>query len=163
MDYDPRAPKEFEEKVIDVNRVSKKTKGGNQISFSVLVVVGNKKGRVGAGLGKAKDVLSGIKKGIRLAKRNLVDIPLYKGTIPHEFYIKKGAAKILFKPAPEGTGVIAGGVVRSVVEVAGISNIVTKRLGSRNKIANVYAAIEALSQLKPRPETKSEINKDSRK
>lgn len=142
------AKKEFEEKVIQVNRVSKKTKGGNKISFSVLVVVGDKKGRVGVGLGKAPDVLSSIRKGVRQAKKNLFKVPMKGLTIPHEIYIKKGAAKLLLKPAPPGTGVIAGGPVRMVVEAAGIRNIVSKILGTRNKASNVYAAIEALKQLK---------------
>jgi small subunit ribosomal protein S5 len=147
---DPRQPKEFEERVIAVNRVSKKTKGGNKIGFSVLVVVGNKKGQVGAGLGKSPDVLSGIQKGVRLGKRHMITVPIDQGTIPHEIYLKQGAARILLKPAPQGTGVIAGGSIRAVVEVAGIQNIVAKQLGTRNKISNVYAALEALKRLKPK-------------
>src|SRR3989344_8708858 len=112
-------PKEFDEKVIQVNRVSKKTKGGNHIGFSVLMVVGDKNGRVGVGLGKSPNVLSSIQKGVRRAKRHLIKVPLSKGTIPFPITVKKGAAKILLKPAPEGTGVIAGGAVRAVVEAAG--------------------------------------------
>ena len=104
-------PKEFDEKVIQVNRVSKKTKGGNHIGFSVLMVVGDKNGRVGVGLGKSPNVLSSIQKGVRRAKRHLIKVPLSKGTIPFPITVKKGAAKILLKPAPEGTGVIAGGAV----------------------------------------------------
>src|SRR3990172_7807650 len=92
--------KEFDERVIQVNRVSKKTKGGNQMSFSVLVVVGDKKGRVGVGLGKSKDVASGIRKGVNLAKKHLISVPIHKGTIPHDIFIKKGAAKVLLMPAP---------------------------------------------------------------
>jgi small subunit ribosomal protein S5 len=143
-----RPEKEFEEKVVQVNRVSKKTKGGNQISFSVLIVVGDKKGRVGVGLGKAPDVLSGIKKGVKKAKKNLFKVPMKGTTIPHKVYLKNGAAKVLLKPAPPGTGVIAGGAVRVVVEAAGIRNIVSKILGTRNKISNVYATLKALKQLK---------------
>ena len=143
-----RKDKEFDEKIVQVNRVSKKTKGGNKISFSVLTVVGDKKGRVGVGLGKAPDVLSAIKKGIKRAKKNLIKVPLVKGTIPHEIYLKKGAAKILLKPAPSGTGVMAGGSVRIVVEAAGIRNIVAKILGTNNKASNVYATIAALKKLK---------------
>lgn len=147
--------KEFEEKVVKISRVSKKTKGGNRIGFTALLVVGDKKGKVGVGLGKAKDVLSAINKGVRLAKRNFIEVPINKkGTISHEIYIKRGAAKILLKPAPEGTGVIAGGPVRSVVETVGIKNIVSKILGTRNKASNVYATIEALKQLKSEKETK---------
>jgi len=140
--------KEFDEKVIKISRVSKKTKGGNKISFSVLIVVGDKKGRVGVGLGKAPDVLSGIKKGVKKAKKNLFKVPMKGTTIPHKVYLKNGAAKVLLKPAPPGTGVIAGGAVRVVVEAAGIRNIVSKILGTRNKISNVYATLKALKQLK---------------
>lgn len=140
--------KEFEEKVVQVNRVSKKTKGGNRISFSVLTVVGDKKGKVGVGLGKAPDVVSGIKKGLRQAKKRMIEVPIKGTTIPHEIRIKRGAAKILLKPAPPGTGVKAGGAVRVVVEAAGIKDIVSKIMGSNNKINNVYATLEALKQLK---------------
>lgn len=139
---------EFEEKVVQVRRVSKKTKGGNRIRFSVLVVVGDKKGRVGVALGKAPDVRSAIQKGIDYAKKQMIKVPLKKGTIPHEIRVERGAAKILLKPAPAGTGIIAGGAVRSVVEVAGIENIVSKILGTRNKLSNVYATMEALKKLK---------------
>lgn len=139
---------EFEEKVVQVNRVSKKTKGGSKMSFSVLVVVGDRKGRVGAGLGKASDVASGIRKASNYAKKHLISIPMTgAATIPHEIYLKLGAAKVLLKPAPEGTGVIAGGAVRSVVEAAGIRNIVSKVLGTSNQASNVYAAVAALSKL----------------
>ncbi|MEK7580715.1 MAG: 30S ribosomal protein S5 [Patescibacteria group bacterium] len=137
--------REFEEKVISVNRVSKKTKGGNQMRFSVLVVVGDRKGRVGVGLGKSKDVASAIRKAISLGKKHLINVPIINGTIPHDIYIKRGAAKILLKPAPEGTGVIAGGAVRSVVEAAGISNISSKVLGTKNQASNIYATLEALN------------------
>lgn len=146
--YIPAKQKEFEEKVIQINRVSKKTKGGNKMGFTALVVVGDKKGKVGVALGKANDVLSAIKKGIRLAKKSLIRVSLKNKTIPHETMIKFGAARVLLKPAPAGTGVIAGGPVRAVVEVAGIQNIVSKILGSNNKINNVYATFYALKNLK---------------
>ena len=139
--------REFEEKVVQVNRVSKKTKGGNKIGFSVIVVVGDKKGRVGVGLGKAHDVASAIRKGASYAKKHLITVPLVGGTIPHDILLKRGAAKILLKPAPEGTGVIAGGAVRVVVEGAGIRNISSKILGTKNQASNVYATLEALSKL----------------
>lgn len=148
MMEDYRKEKEFEEKIVQVNRVSKKTKGGNKISFSVLVIVGDKKGRVGIGLGKAPDVLSGIKKGIARAKKELFKVPMKGTTIPHEIYIKNGAAKIMLKPAPTGTGVKAGGPVRMVVEAAGIKDIVAKILGTKNKASNVYTTLLALKQLK---------------
>lgn len=140
----------FEEKIVQVNRVSKKTQGGNKIGFSVLVVVGDKKGRVGVGLGKAADVSSAIKKGIFVAKKHLVEVPIIKGTIPLEMRIKVGAAKIMLKPAPVGSGVIAGGAVRSVVEACGIHNISSKVLGTKNQASNVYATIEALKRLAER-------------
>lgn len=135
---------EFEEKVIQVNRVSKKTKGGNKIGFSVLVVVGDKKGRVGVGLGKSKDVASAIRKGIAYAKKHLITVPLKNGTILYDVTTKRGAARVLLKPAPAGSGVIAGGAVRAVVEAAGIQSISSKVLGTRNRASNVYATLEAL-------------------
>lgn len=138
--------REFEEKVVQVNRVSKKTKGGNKRGFSALVVVGDKKGRVGVGLGKANDVASAIRKGVSFAKKHLTNVPLVNATIPHDIFIKRGAAKIFLKPAPEGSGVIAGGAVRVVVEAAGIRNISSKILGTKNKASNVYATLEALGK-----------------
>lgn len=138
---------EFEEKIIQVHRVSKKTKGGNKIGFSVLVVVGDKKGRVGVGLGKAPDVAAAIRKGVSVAKKHLITVPIVKGTIPLEIRLKLGAAKVLLKPAPVGSGVIAGGAVRSVVEAAGIHNISSKVLGTSNQASNVYATMAALKQL----------------
>lgn len=140
----------FEERIVQVSRVSKKTKGGNKIGFSVLMVVGNKNGKVGVGLGKAGDVSSAIKKGVSLAKKHTIEIPIIRGTIPFEFYIKLGAAKVLLKPAPTGSGVIAGGAVRSVVSLAGIENISSKVLGTDNQASNVYATIEALKRLAER-------------
>lgn len=139
--------REFDEKIVQVNRVSKKTQGGNKIGFSVLVVVGDKKGRVGVGLGKANDVSSAIRKGAAYAKKHLIEVPIVGGTIPSDIYIKRGAAKILLKPAPEGSGVIAGGAVRVVVEAAGIRNISSKVLGTKNQASNVYATLEALKNL----------------
>jgi small subunit ribosomal protein S5 len=138
---------EFEEKIVQVNRVSKKTQGGNKIGFSVLAVVGDKKGRVGVGLGKAPDVSSAIRKGVTVAKKHLIEVPIINGTIPFESNIKLGAARVLLKPAPPGSGVIAGGAVRSVVSAAGIQNISSKVLGTKNQASNVYATIEALRLL----------------
>lgn len=145
-----RPVSEFKEQIVQVSRVSKKTKGGNKIGFSVIAVVGDEKGRVGVGLGKAPDVSSAIKKGVLIAKKHLIEVPIIKGTIPFEFYIKLGAAKVLLKPAPPGSGVIAGGAVRSVVTAAGIHNISSKVLGTKNKASNVYATIEALRLLAQR-------------
>lgn len=149
----------FEEKIIQVNRVSKKTKGGNKIGFSVLMVVGDKKGKVGVGLGKAPDVTIAIKKGIALAKKHMVEVPIINGTIPFEVRVKLGAAKIMLKPAPKGSGVIAGGAVRNVVTAAGIENISSKVLGTNNQASNVYATLEALTKLAQR----FEKNKEARK
>ena len=143
-----REESEFFERVVQVNRVSKKTKGGNKIGFSVLVVVGDKKGRVGVGLGKAGDVASAVRKGMLYAKKHLITVNMRNTTILHEIRIKKGAAKILLKPAPGGTGIRAGGAVRAVFEAAGIKNIVAKILGTDNKASNVYATFEALKKLK---------------
>jgi len=151
---EPKAEKEFDEKVIQVNRVSKKTKGGNRISFSVLVVVGDKKGRVGVGLGKAKDVAGAIGKAASYAKKHLITVPLKKRTIPHDIRVKRGAAEVLLRPAPEGSGIIAGGAVRSVVEAVGIRDISSKVLGTSNQASNVYACLEALRKLKPQGDKK---------
>ncbi len=139
---------EFDEKIVQVNRVSKKTKGGNKIGFSVLVVVGDKKGRVGVGLGGAPDVTSAVRKAVSYAKKHMIVVPMNGKTIPHLVKIKRGAAMVILKPAPPGTGVIAGGAVRSVVEAAGIRDIVSKILGSKNQASNVYATLEALQSFK---------------
>lgn len=146
--FAPKIEKEFEEKVVQVNRVSKKTKGGNRIGFSVLVVVGNKKGEVGVGLGKARDVSSAIAKAVDYAKKHLIKVPLKGTTIPHDVRVKRGAAEVMLKPAPVGSGVIAGGAIRSVVEAAGIRDISSKVLGTRNQASNVYACLEALKKLR---------------
>lgn len=147
MNNDRGFQSEFEEKIVQVNRVSKKTKGGNKIGFSVLVVVGDRKGRVGVGLGGAPEVSSAVRKGVSYAKKHMVNVPMKGTTIAFEIYLKRGAAKILLKPAPPGTGVIAGGAVRAVVEAAGIKDIVSKILGTKNQASNVYATMEALRQL----------------
>lgn len=139
---------EFFERVVQVNRVSKKTKGGDRRSLSVIVVVGDKKGRVGVGLGKASEVQSAIKKATNYAKKHFISVPLKGRTIPHKVLVKSGAAKVLLKPAPVGTGVIAGGAVRVVVEAAGIHDVVAKILGTKNQASNVYATLEALGKLK---------------
>ncbi len=150
---------EFQEKIVQVSRVSKKTKGGNKIGFSVLVVVGDRKGRVGVGLGKAPEVQSAIKKAVTYAKKHLVTVPMKGTTIPHPINIKVGAAKIMLRPASAGTGVIAGGDVRAVTEAAGIHDILSKVLGTSNKASNVYATIEAFRRLRPveNKSTKKEV------
>ncbi len=138
---------DFEEKVIQISRVSKKTKGGNKVGFSVLMVVGDKKGQVGLGLGKANDVASAIKKGIRKAKKKMLTVPLDGTTIPFAITHKKGAGRVMLKPSPAGTGVIAGGPVRAVVEAAGIRDISAKIMGSDNQSSSVYATFSALEKI----------------
>ena len=139
---------ELKEKVVSINRVVKTTKGGRAFSFSAIVVVGNENGVVGHGLGKAKEVQEAILKGIDDAKKNLIKIPLSHGTIPHEQWCKDGAAKVLIKPAAAGTGVIAGGSMRAVLESAGITDVLAKSLGSANPHNVVKATVKALSLLR---------------
>lgn len=139
---------ELKEKVVSINRVVKTTKGGRAFSFSAIVVVGNENGVVGHGLGKAKEVQEAILKGIDDAKKNLIKIPLSHGTIPHEQWTKDGAAKVLIKPAAAGTGVIAGGSMRAVLESAGITDVLAKSLGSANPHNVVKATVKALSLLR---------------
>ena len=139
---------EFEEKIIEIKRVSKKIKGGSAIGFSVLVVVGNRDGKVGYGFGKAQNVADAIRKAINSAKKKMYNVKISGKTISHEVTAKIGASKVLLKPAPEGTGVIAGGSVRIVMELAGVKDISSKVLGSNNKLLNVRCAIKALNELK---------------
>ncbi|MBL7767264.1 MAG: 30S ribosomal protein S5 [Chitinophagaceae bacterium] len=139
---------ELQEKVVSVNRVVKTTKGGRTFSFSALVVVGNGNGVVGQGLGKAKEVQMAIQKGIDDAKKNLVKVPVLKGTVPHDILAKAGAAKVMIKPASHGTGVIAGGSMRAVLESAGITDVLAKSLGSANPHNVVKATIAALAQMR---------------
>ena len=139
---------ELKEKVVSINRVVKTTKGGRAFSFSALVVVGNEAGVVGHGLGKAKEVQEAITKGIEDAKKNLIKVPVMHGTIPHDQLAKEGAAKVLIKPAAHGTGVIAGGSMRAVLESAGVTDVLAKSLGSANPHNVVKATFKALSMLR---------------
>ncbi len=156
FNMDIETDREFQEAVVEVRRVSKKTKGGNQIRFSSLVVVGNKKGKVGVGISKAKDVRGAIQKAVTYAKARMINVPLSGTTIPYPVKKKFSAAKIILKPAPKGSGIIAGGAMRVVLELAGVKDAVGKILGTKNKISNVYATFEALKTL-------SEIIERSRK
>src|SRR6266480_1305585 len=136
------------DRVVRVNRVAKVVKGGRKFSFSALIVVGDMNGRVGSGIGKAREVTEAIRKGMEVAKRNMITVPMVGTTIPHEVRLKLGSARIMLKPAAPGTGVISGGAMRAVIETAGIKDILTKSHGTNNPINTVRATLAALQQLK---------------
>lgn len=151
-DQMPSEPKEFEEIVINIDRVARVVKGGRRFRFKALVVVGDGKNRVGIGVAKGSDVQSSIAKATDVAKKNVIHIAIDKETIPHDVEIKFSGAQVLIKPASPGTGIIAGGAVRTIIGVTGIKNLLTKSLGSTNKVNIAYATIEALKSLVPRSE-----------
>lgn len=144
------APKEFEEVVINIDRVARVVKGGRRFRFKALVVVGNRKDKVGVGVSKGQDVQTAIAKATDVAKKNLITVPIANETIPHDAEVKVSGAQVLIKPAAPGTGIIAGGVVRQVIGVTGVRNLLSKSLGSTNKVNIAYATIDALKTLVPR-------------
>ena len=151
--FTKREDQQYEEQILQVNRVAKKRKGGERIGFSVLVAVGDKQGKVGVALGKAPAVVEAIRKASKKAKKSLVKVHLDGGTIPHAVKVKYGAGRIILKPAPAGRGLVAGSSVRVILRLAGVKDVSAKILGTRNKITNAYATIKALEELKaPRPQ-----------
>lgn len=155
--------KAYDERVIHVNRVARVVKGGRRFRFQALVVIGDHKGRVGTGVSKGSDVSAAITKATEVAKKNLLKVPLYKGTLAHEVEAKVGGSRILIMPAAPGTGIIAGGVVRTVLEVAGVENALSKSVGSGNRINTAYAAIKALTSMVPASQWVSPPNKSKAK
>jgi small subunit ribosomal protein S5 len=146
---------ELSEKVIKINRVAKVVKGGRRFGFTALVAVGDMKGRVGIGYGKAREVSIAIQKAVNSAKKSMFSVPLIKGTIPHEVNAKKGAGHVFMKPAAHGTGVIAGGPVRAILELAGVEDVLTKSIGSSNALSIVNATVTGLKSLKTAEEIAS--------
>ena len=151
-DQTPQEPKQFEELVINVDRVARVVKGGRRFRFKALVVVGDRKTKVGVGVSKGADVQVAIAKATEVAKKHMIVIPVANGTIPHDVEVKFSGARVMLKPAAPGTGIIAGGVVRSIIGVTGITNLLSKSLNSTNKVNIAYATIEALRSLVPRDE-----------
>lgn len=145
-----KAPKEFDTRVVQINRISKTVKGGRRMRFAAIVVCGDKKGRVGYGLGKANEVPDAIRKAEEAAKKNVTRVNLIDGyrTIPHEITGRYGAGEVVLRPAAEGTGIVAGGVVRAILELAGATDVITKCVGSRTPINQVHATMKALTELK---------------
>jgi len=141
--------KQFDERTLHIDRVARVVKGGRRFRFRALVVVGDRKSRVGIGIAKGADVTAAVAKATEVAKKSFITVSLYKGTLPHESDAKVGGANILIKPASAGTGLIAGGVIRTILEVAGVKNVLSKSLGSTNKANTAYATIEALRRLEP--------------
>ncbi len=157
----PDRKDEYEQRILDIARVTRVMAGGKRMSFRACVVIGDKKGKVAVALGKGADVTMAIGKAVNKAKKDMIDVPIVNNTIPHEIYLKQGAARLLFKPARRGRGVIAGGVVRVILEIAGVQNVTSKILGTNNKINNAKCTIEALRRLK-RVEVKKKDKKNSK-
>ncbi len=146
-----REKPEFEQQIVDIARVTRVMAGGKRMRFRVCLVIGDKKGRVGMALAKGRDVPMAVQKAYRKAENNLIKVNLFNGTIPHEVIVKYGAARVMIKPAPRGSGIIAGGPCRIVLSMAGVENAVAKIMGANNKVNNVKATINALTLLKPMP------------
>ena len=151
-DQAPQEPKQFEELVINIDRVARVVKGGRRFRFKALVVVGDRKNKVGVGVAKGADVQTAIAKATDVAKKNMITVPIANDTIPHDAEVKLSGAQVLLKPAAPGTGIIAGGVVRSIIGVTGIRNMLSKSLGSTNKVNIAYATIDALKTMVPKSE-----------
>lgn len=147
-DRGPREPKEFAETTLSLDRVTRVVKGGRRMRFRAVVVVGNRKGKVGLGTGKANEVMIAVQKATKDAKRRMIRVPLIKGSIPHEVSTKHKSAKILLLPASEGTGIIAGGALRVILEHAGVKNVLSKRFGTKNKLVNAQATMKVLKTLR---------------
>lgn len=154
--------KEFEEAVIQVDRVTRVVKGGRRLRFRATVVIGDKKGTVGYGIGKATEVQQAIQKAVAKAKKRLIKVPVYNGTIPHVIQVKFKASSVMMKPASVGTGIIAGGAVRQILELAGVHNILSKSLGSNNKINTTKATYEALTKLRLRTDMETDKQKNAK-
>lgn len=170
MAYDRRQPevkeeKQFDERVVHIDRVARVVKGGRRFRFRALVVIGDHKGKVGIGIAKGADVTAAVTKAVEVAKKHMVTVHLYNGTLPHEAEAKVSGAHILVKPASQGTGLIAGGTVRTVLEVAGVHNALSKSLGSSNKINVAYATLDALQSIVPAKtwHTRQNQNKETKK
>lgn len=143
-----REPREFEQKVVEVSRVTRVTSGGKRMRFRALIVIGDKKGKVGIGLRKGMDVAEAVNKAVNAAKKNMITLPLVNETIPHELKVKYNASRLILFPARPGTGVIAGGAIRSIMELAGVKNVISKMVGSSNKVNNIKAVFEAFKKMK---------------
>ncbi|QQR55526.1 30S ribosomal protein S5 [Candidatus Peregrinibacteria bacterium] len=152
----PKETKEFEETVVEVARVTRVVKGGRRMRFRATVVIGNKKGTVGYGIGKAVEVQLAIQKAVAKAKKRLLRVPLYKGSIPHQIQVKFKSSVVFVKPASEGTGLIAGGALRQILELAGVRNVLSKSLGSNNRVNTAKAAYKALTKLRERPDMETD-------
>ncbi len=149
--------KEFDEEVVQIDRVTRVVKGGRRLRFRATVVIGDRKGRIGIGIGKSAEVAGAIQKAIAKAKVSLIRVPIFRDTIPHDIKIKYKASRILMLPAGEGTGIIAGGAVRKVVELAGIKNILSKSFGTNNRVSNTQAAYKALGMLRKRTDNRKKV------